>query len=69
MPSNIAMLRLGHRPWLTGLLIGWGVVAACFALVRAPWSLYLLRLLLGILEAGAQPALWHVYTLFFPSKQ
>jgi ACS family 4-hydroxyphenylacetate permease-like MFS transporter len=63
------MLRLGHRPWLTLLIVGWGAVAACFALARSPWSLYLLRLLLGALEAGAQPALWHVYTLFFPRKQ
>jgi ACS family 4-hydroxyphenylacetate permease-like MFS transporter len=69
VPSNLVMLRLGHRPWLTLLIVGWGAVAACFALARSPWSLYLLRLLLGALEAGAQPALWHVYTLFFPRKQ
>lgn len=69
VPSNLAMLRVGHRPWLTLLVVGWGTVAACFALVTKVWSLYLLRLLLGVLEAGALPALWHVFAVFFPARR
>ncbi|GBF88138.1 hypothetical protein Rsub_00850 [Raphidocelis subcapitata] len=69
MPSNLVMLRVGYRPWLTMLLIGWGIVATCFSLVTKAWSLYLLRVLLGILEAGALPALWHVFAVFFPARR
>lgn len=69
LPANVVMLRIGYRPWLTILLIGWGCVATCFALVNSAWSLYLLRVLLGILEAGALPALWHVFSVFFPAAR
>ncbi|KAI8464519.1 MAG: major facilitator superfamily domain-containing protein [Monoraphidium minutum] len=69
MPSNLVMLYVGHRPWLSLMVAGWGVVASCFALVRYAWALYLLRLLLGILEAGALPALWHVFAVFFPAQR
>lgn len=69
MPANLVMLRVGYRGWLAGLVAGWGVVASCFALVRQAWSLFLLRLLLGILEAGALPALWHVFAVFYPASR
>ncbi|GBF99705.1 MFS transporter [Raphidocelis subcapitata] len=69
VPSNLVMVRVGLRSWLGFLLIAWGVVAACFSLVRSAWSFYLLRALLGIFEAGAFPACWHALTLFYPRSR
>lgn len=47
------MVRVGIRRWLALLLVGWGCVASCFALVHNAASFFALRLLLGVFESGA----------------
>jgi MFS family permease len=68
VPANLVMVRVGFRPWLALLLIGWGVVAACFMLISSAWSFFLLRLLLGVFESGAFPAMWYALSEFFPRR-
>jgi MFS family permease len=69
VPSNLVMVRVGFRPWLAFLLVSWGVVAACFMFISRPWSFYLLRLLLGMLESGAFPAMWYALSTFYPRRR
>lgn len=69
VPSNLIMLRVGFRSWMTFLICGWGIVSGSFMFIRSAWSFYLLRLLLGIFQSGAFPAMWHVLSVFFPRKQ
>eukprot|EP00775_Hariotina_reticulata_P014248 gene14248-14396_t len=57
IPSNICCMLLGVRKWLTVIMFTWGVVAALFAAVQHPWQFYLLRLLLGLAEAGTFPGM------------
>jgi MFS family permease len=66
VPSNLVMVRVGFRPWLAFLLVAWGAVASCFMFTHSVWSFYLLRLLLGVFEAGAFPAMWYALAVFFP---
>lgn len=66
IPSNLVVARVGVRRWLAVLLLGWGTVASCMSLIHAPSSFFALRLLLGMFEAGAVPAMWFHLSTFYP---
>ena len=69
VPSNMVMARVGFRPWLAFLLVAWGAIAVCFMFISSPWTFYFLRLLLGVFEAGAFPAMWWALSTFFPRSR
>ena len=58
VPSNLVLLRLGGRCWLGSLVLAWGTVAACCALIRTRWQFFALRIALGCAEAGTMPGMW-----------
>lgn len=69
VPSNLVMVRVGVRRWLPALIMGWGVVASCCALIHNATSFFVLRLLLGAFESGATPAMWFALSQFFPQER
>ncbi|PSC74031.1 MFS transporter isoform A [Micractinium conductrix] len=69
VPANMVCLAVGPRRWLPGLLVAWGCIAACFAGVRGVRSFLALRLLLGVAEAGAYPAIFVWLGAFFTPRQ
>ncbi|KAI5287024.1 hypothetical protein KEM54_006300 [Ascosphaera aggregata] len=69
LPSNLIMTRLSPRVWMSRIVVSVGVIGACFAAVKAAWSLYLLRLLLGIVIAGMWPGMSYYLTLFYPPSR
>ena len=56
-PSNILLHRVGANVWLCRIMVTWGFVSAGMAFVSGPTSLYVMRLLLGIAEAGFIPGI------------
>jgi MFS family permease len=56
VPSNVICMRVGVARWLSCIMLCWGAVATLFAAVQSKWQFYLLRLLLGLTEAGSFPA-------------
>ncbi|RJE18287.1 transporter, partial [Aspergillus sclerotialis] len=66
IPSNLVMTKLSPHVWMSRIVISVGVIGACMAAMKAAWSLYLLRLLLGIVEAGLWPGMTYYLTLFYP---
>ena len=68
VPSNLAMARVGARIWIARIMISWGIVAACMALVVGPFSFYAVRLLLGAAEAGFFPGVILYLTYWFPTE-
>lgn len=56
VPSNLALYRFGARRWLARIMITWGLMAAATSFAVGPNSFYVIRLLLGIGEAGFFPA-------------
>ena len=68
IPSNLLMYRLGARVWMSRIMITWGIVSACTALVHDATSFYALRVLLGIAEAGFFPGIILFLSNWFPSK-
>jgi MFS family permease len=67
VPSNLLLEKFGARRWIARIMITWGVLAGCMALVAGPRSLYLLRLLLGAAEAGFFPGVILYLTYWFPA--
>jgi ACS family tartrate transporter-like MFS transporter len=68
VPSNLLMQVVGARRWIARIMISWGLVAACMALIRGEWSFYALRALLGVAEAGFFPGVILYLTYWFPRE-
>ncbi|MBB2931972.1 MFS transporter [Paraburkholderia silvatlantica] len=66
VPSNLGLERFGSRRWLGGILIAWGLGACATAATVGPKSFYMLRLLLGVAEAGWYPGLLFFMCCWFP---
>jgi len=57
IPSNLLLAKFGARRWIAVIAVSWGLVSTCMALISSAQHLYLLRLLLGITEAGFFPGI------------
>jgi MFS transporter, ACS family, tartrate transporter len=68
IPSNLALYRFGARVWIARIMITWGLVAACCALIRGPSSFYSIRFLLGLTEAGFFPGVAYLLSSWFPAE-
>ncbi|MCJ1475197.1 hypothetical protein MMC13_003857 [Lambiella insularis] len=69
LPSNLIMTRLSPHVWMSRIVVGVGIIGSCMAAMKAAWSLYLLRLLLGIIIAGMWPGMAYYLTLFYPPSR
>jgi MFS family permease len=69
VPSNIVMLKVGARRWITRIMVTWGVISAAMMYVSTPASFYALRFLLGVAEAGFFPAILLYLTYWFPASR
>lgn len=67
-PSNLILHRFGARFWLGFLMIGWGLASMATMFVSGSTSLYTLRLILGVLEAGFFPGSILYLTYWFPGR-
>src|SRR5262245_43247324 len=68
VPGNVIMERIGTRRWIFTILLGWGLISASTAFVEGPISLSILRLLLGMAEAGFFPGMLLYLTYWFPQS-
>jgi MFS transporter, ACS family, tartrate transporter len=67
VPSNLALDRFGARRWIARIMFTWGLVSGAQAFVTGEVSFNIVRLLLGIAEAGFFPGIIFYLTLWFPS--
>ncbi|TDG10804.1 MFS transporter [Paraburkholderia guartelaensis] len=68
VPSNLLLHRVGARRWIARILLTWGAVAAATAFVFNASSFYVLRFLLGVMEAGFLPGIAVYLTYWFPER-
>ena len=68
VPSNLLLHRVGARRWIARILLTWGAVAAATAFVFDDKSFYVLRFLLGVMEAGFLPGVAVYLTTWFPVR-
>jgi D-galactonate transporter len=68
VPSNFMLHRVGARLWIARIVLLWGFISMAMALVQSKSSFYLLRLLLGMGEAGFFPGIILYLTYWFPAR-
>lgn len=68
VPSNLGLEKFGASKWIARIMISWGVISACFALIGGPIAFLVLRFLLGAAEAGFFPGVILYLTYWFPSE-
>ncbi|NLP63038.1 MFS transporter [Paraburkholderia sacchari] len=69
VPSNLLMQRIGARRTLLRIMVTWGVISSATMFVKTPMQFYVLRVLLGVAEAGFFPGVLFYLTIWFPSAR
>ncbi len=69
VPSNLLLVRFGARRWLARIMVSWGLVVLAMGWVSSATSLYVMRFLLGVAEAGLLPGLLYYLSLWIPARQ
>lgn len=67
VPSNLLLVRVGARRWLSRIMFSWGLLSIAMMLVRTPREFYLVRLALGAAEAGFFPGIIFYISQWFPA--
>src|ERR1700709_855151 len=76
VPSNLMLERFGARKWIARIMLSWGILSGAMAFIPSiahatglgnEYSFYLVRVLLGIAEAGFFPGIIFYLTLWFPA--
>lgn len=68
LPANLLLVRFGARAWLARIMITWGMIAVGMAFIVGPLSLYVMRFLLGVAEAGFLPGAIVYLAFWFPAS-
>jgi ACS family tartrate transporter-like MFS transporter len=68
VPSNLILLRMGARAWMARILVSWGLISSAMMFVYDAWSFAILRVLLGVAEAGFFPGIIFYLNGWFPSR-
>jgi D-galactonate transporter len=69
VPSNVILHKVGARIWIARIMVTWGIVASATAFIQGEVSFYIVRVLLGIAEAGFFPGIILYLSYWFPRKQ
>jgi len=67
VPSNLFLERVGARKWIARIMFSWGLFSGATAFIGGETSFYVVRVLLGIAEAGFFPGIIFFLTLWFPA--
>ncbi len=68
VPSTGILHRVGARIWLARIMVTWGLISGAMGFVQSEFGFYLVRVLLGIAEAGFVPGVIYLLTLWFPAQ-
>src|SRR5262249_494155 len=69
VPANLLLRRVGARLWIARIMVSWGLISCATLAVTGPWSFGLLRVLLGVAEAGFFPGIILYLTYWFPASE
>jgi MFS family permease len=67
IPSNLLLFKFGATRWIGRIMFSLGLCAGAMAFVGGQTSFYIVRLLLGVAEAGFYPGVLFFLTLWFPA--
>ncbi|MDH5856661.1 MFS transporter [Lampropedia aestuarii] len=69
VPSNMILHRVGARVWIMRIMVTWGIASACTMFVTSEMGFYIIRFLVGALEAGFVPGALYFFTKWFPATR
>lgn len=69
VPSNLWLEKVGARRTFLRIMVLWGLTSAATAWVTTPTQFYIVRLLLGVFEAGFFPGIVLYLTYWYPSAR
>ena len=68
VPSSLGLRRYGAPAWICRIMISWGLATAALVFAYTQYTLYFLRFLIGVMEAGFGPAILFYLACWFPKK-
>jgi len=68
VPSNLVLAKVGARRWIAVIMVAWGIVSCCMALISTAHEFYVMRFLLGVAEAGFFPGMILYLRTWFPAS-
>lgn len=68
VPSNLILARIGARTWIARIMVSWGLISSAMMFVTGPCSFIVLRVLLGVAEAGFFPGIIYYLSDWFPAR-
>ncbi|WP_459206365.1 MFS transporter [Pseudomonas sp. MLB6B] len=68
VPSNMMLYKVGARRWIARIMMSWGIATALMMFVAHEWQFYVLRFVIGAMEAGFAPGVLYYLTLWFPQS-
>jgi MFS family permease len=68
VPSNMILFRVGARRWIARIMFTWGLATIGMMFVNETWHFYLLRFIIGSMEAGFAPGVLYFYTIWYPAQ-
>ncbi|QGZ62883.1 MFS transporter [Paraburkholderia acidisoli] len=66
IPANLVLARVGARRWIGCIMIAWGLASTATMFATNATTLYWLRMLVGVTEAGFLPGMLLYLTCWFP---
>lgn len=68
VPSSIGLKKYGAPNWICRIMVSWGLATAALMFAYSQYTLYFLRFLIGVMEAGFGPAILFYLACWFPRK-
>jgi len=68
IPAMMLLKRIGARRWIFLTVTVWGTLATSMAFIQDATHFYVLRLLIGVAEAGFAPGAMYFVTRWLPSE-
>jgi len=70
VPSNLILSKTRPSLYIPGIMIIWGIVTCCMGAVTSAGTLYAVRIVLGLFEAGFAPGVMLILSSWYkPAEQ
>ncbi|KAK2811321.1 hypothetical protein FQN50_002197 [Emmonsiellopsis sp. PD_5] len=65
VPSNLILKRVAPSTWLSGIMLGWGIISVLQGVTNNFASLVVCRFILGVFEAGFVPGCVYLISMYY----
>ncbi|KAH8556090.1 major facilitator superfamily domain-containing protein [Umbelopsis sp. PMI_123] len=69
LPSNLIITKVSASKWLARIMVTWGIISAIMVVIKNVAAYYVLRFLLGVMEAGLWPGMAVLMSKFYKKEE